>query len=152
MAKWRAIMNDKQGLIQHTNDFFNLHWGFDSKAPCWDFSWNWCGAVTNYHLGGLYALFNGENLIYIGLGSSRGGGLYQDRGISRRLMAHVLRNAPKDMEVSYIPRERWKKLGVDVVATLGFPEDKNYLALALEDYLIGRTNPPENRNKRIKKT
>ncbi|MFX7427471.1 hypothetical protein ABTJ07_19030, partial [Acinetobacter baumannii] len=73
-----------------TGDFFELHWGLDFGFPEWDFSWNFVGPVPNYLLGGLYALFSDEKLLYVGLGASRGGGIYQDRGISRRLLAHVL--------------------------------------------------------------
>ena len=92
----------------------------------------------NFQLGGLYALFSGDKLLYIGLGASKGGGIYKDRGISRRLLAHVLEIAPKNSPLSYVPQDRWKDLQVDLVATIGFPEDRNYLACALEDYLIGK--------------
>ena len=135
-------------LSAQTLDFFTLHWGLTDKHPQWDFSWTWCNAVPNYQLGGLYALFSGDKLLYIGLGASKGGGIYKDRGISRRLLAHVLEIAPKNSPLSYVPQDRWKDLQVDLVATIGFPEDRNYLACALEDYLIGKLSPPENQLKR----
>ncbi|GHU49817.1 hypothetical protein AGMMS50289_26740 [Betaproteobacteria bacterium] len=47
-----------------------------------------------------------------------------------------------------MPRKRWLALGVDLLATIGFPPEYNYLALALEDYLIGELNPSENSAKR----
>ena len=137
-------MCNKKTLEKYTTTFFDMHWRFDIEKPNWDFSWNWCGAVPNYLLGGVYALFRDDELLYIGLGNSRGRGIYEDRGISRRLMAHVFRNAHKDMSVSYVPRKRWSDKGVNLVATLGFPKDTNYLSPALEDYLIGFLNPPEN--------
>tara|TARA_B100002019_G_C21267099_1_gene600007 strand:- start:1926 stop:2165 length:240 start_codon:yes stop_codon:yes gene_type:complete len=37
------------------------------------------------------------------------------------------------------------ELGVNRLATIGFPADYGYLAPALEDYLIERLNPPANR-------
>lgn len=139
----------KPDLVRASKDFFDKHWGVHGDVPQWDFSWRWNGAVPNYLLGGLYALLSGDRLIYIGLGASRGGGLYQERGISRRLIAHVIssaadRNAGRD----YVLQSRWDDLGVDVVATIGFPLEYAYLAPALEDYLIGRLNPPENLMKR----
>ena len=143
-------MANKTDLLKYTTQFFDLHWGLDVDRPEWDFSWDWNGAVPNYLLGGVYALFNGDNLLYIGLGSSRGGGIYKDRGISRRLMSHVYLRTP-NTETGYMPRERWEKLGVNKVATIGFQQELNYLAPALEDYLIGKLNPEENSMKRSKK-
>ncbi len=141
-------MDDKELLSAQTLDFLSLHWGLNDTPPQWDYSWTWCNSVPNYQLGGLYALFSGNKLLYIGLGASKGGGIYKDRGISRRLLAHVLEIAPKDSPLSYVPQERWRDLQVDLVATIGFPENVNYLACALEDYLIGKLSPPENRLKR----
>ncbi|MBP2667671.1 MAG: hypothetical protein H6Q76_2651 [Firmicutes bacterium] len=141
-------MNDHEKLVANTAQFFTLHWGVCSDIPQWDFSWQWCNAVPNYQLGGVYALFSGDTLQYVGLGSSVGGGIYKDHGISRRLLAHVLKSAPADASVSYEAQDRWKALQVDLVATIGFPTEYSYLASALEDYLIGRLSPPENRLKR----
>lgn len=127
-----------------TERFFSLHWRLPAEVPIWDFSWSFSGPVPNYLLGGLYALFSHESLVYIGLGASRGGGAYKDRGISRRLMAHVLKPATSGSCTDYVLSERWKSAGVDSIATLGFPSDVNYLAPALEDYLIGMLAPREN--------
>lgn len=49
----------------------------------------------------------------------------------------------------YVLQACWKALGVDNMGTLGFPKELNYLATALEDYLIGRLNPSENMLKRL---
>ena len=141
-------MDSKVQLCTETHNFFSRHWGLEDKMPEWDFSWEWCGSVPNYKLGGLYAIFSGSKLLYVGLGASKGGGIYKDCGISRRLLAHVIQISKKDASTSYEPRDRWKTLQVDLVATIGFPADHNYLACALEDYLIGRLNPPENQMKR----
>lgn len=141
-------MPTKSNLVADTELFFKRHWEIEDNFPHWDFSWSWRGPVPNHLLGGLYALFSGEKLLYIGLGASRGGGIYQDRGISKRLMAHVLQSAPMTSNVSYIPRDRWHQLGVDLIATIGFPKDCDYLAPALEDFLIGQLNPPQNSIKR----
>lgn len=131
-------------LITKSSEFFTRHWGSETQSPEWDFSWAWSGAVPNYKLGGLYALFRGDELKYIGLGNSRGGGIYQQRGISRRLEKHVLSIAPKEHPSGYVPQPRWADIGVDKVATIGFPAELSYLAPALEDYLIGELDPIEN--------
>ncbi len=116
--------------------------------PLWNFEWKWLGAIPNYDLGGVYALFSDEQLLYVGLGASRGGGNYVNRGISNRLLSHVIRRAPDNSDVGYEVRERWQGLGVTMIATIGFPVEFTYLSCALEDFLIGQLDPPENRMKR----
>lgn len=69
------------------------------------------------------------------------------RRISRRLLSHVIQISENDASV-YEFQKRWAVLQADLVATIGFPADYNYLACALEDYLIGKLNPPENQMKR----
>lgn len=142
------LMNSLERLKEITLEFFDNHWGSSDVKPEWDDSWDWCGAVPNYKLGGLYALFSGDNLIYIGLGNSRGGGSYKEHGISRRLLSHVLKISPDDHPHSYMPQERWEKAKINKLVTIGFPANLNYLAPALEDFLIGEINPPENSIKR----
>ena len=132
--------NDLEGC---TSEFFRFHWPADfNEAPNW-VSWQEFlkGSVPNHQHGGCYAIFSGPSLIYIGLGVSRGGGIYQQHGISRRLMAHVLR--------SDLARGRqWSKLDeswrdATAIYTLGFP-GREYLAPALESYLIRELSPPRN--------
>src|SRR5690606_1694229 len=84
-----------QELMAATGSFFDLHWNTTAIGvpPVWE---PWAtfleGSVPNYQYGGCYALFVESELVYIGVGVSRGGGLYPQHGISRRLMAHVLRS------------------------------------------------------------
>ena len=141
-------MPDSESLVRLTQEFFSKHWGIEDSSPQWDFSWDWCGPVPNYLVGGVYALLKGNEVLYVGLGNSRGGGIYQDRGISRRLMAHVTLSSPKGSPVDSVLRERWIKVGIDKIATIGFPQQYNYLAPALEDFLIGHLGPVENKVKR----
>lgn len=140
-------MPSRVHLNAETEKFFKLHWGLPSDVPHWDYSWTFSGPVPNYLHGGLYALFAGESLVYVGLGASRGGGIYQDRGISRRLIAHVLRPSSDKAVADYELAPRWVDAGVTTVATLGFPAEYNYMALALEDYLIGKLSPSQNKLK-----
>ncbi len=69
-------MSDKESLVRLTRAFFSKHWGSGEAVPAWDFSWNWCGPVPNYLLGGVYALLKGDTVLYIGVGTSRGAGIY----------------------------------------------------------------------------
>lgn len=142
-----VIMSDREKLEELAAEFFRRHWCLEQETsvPTWDFSWGWLGAVPNYLLGGVYALLRKNELLYVGLGASRGGGIYQNRGLSRRLMSHVyLRDHSNP--TGYVPRERWKE--VDVIGTIGFEPKTVYLAPALEAFLIHELNPPENHMKR----
>lgn len=138
----------KTDLVTSTDEFFSLHWNLEEAAPTWDFSWEFIGPVPNYLLGGVYALLKNNEVVYIGLGTSKGGGIYKNRGLSRRLMSHVTLSAPKESMKDCVLRERWASLKVDKIATIGFPVERNYLAAALEEFLIGRLNPSENAMKK----
>ena len=142
------IMEDRIILLSRTDDFFSKHWNVDVQPPVWSKPSEWVGSVPNFNLGGVYALFKGDELIYIGSGVSRGGGSYPDSGLSRRLMAHVYRSAPKESKKDAIPREKWEKAGLTSISTIGFPAEYNYMASSLEDFLIGVINPPFNNVKR----
>jgi len=144
-------MKDQIKLDEKTEIFFKRHWGFEGCYPIWNHSWDWCGSVPNYLKCGVYALFRSDELIYIGLGNSHGSGNHTERGISRRLGSHVFKIAPAGSVVSYICREKWDKLGVTRISTLGFDEGKSYLSPSLEDYLIERLDPIENINQRRSK-
>ena len=126
-----------------SSEFFRLHWHAElGAAPSW-VQWQEFlqGSVPNYQYGGCYAIFSGKNLIYIGLGASRGGGLYPKHGISRRLMAHVLRSdRPRGIGWSKLTEE-WAD--ATAIYTLGLPT-ADYLAPALESFLIREMSPPRN--------
>jgi len=126
-------------LIEKTNEFFERHWNENQNFPTWNFVWQWRGVVPNYLLPGLYALFKDDELIYIGLGW---GGA--KRGLSARLESHVLKIEKSGNDKWYVTQPKWAELGVNRLATIGFPADYGYLP-ALEDYLIERLNPPANR-------
>lgn len=124
-------------LIENTCKFFSLHWNVQELgvAPVW-VRWDpfLFGSVPNHERGGCYALFSGENLVYVGLGVSRGGGRYPESGISRRLMSHVYCSDPgKGPRWSRL-RDQWSH--VTEIRTIGFEAATVYLAPALENYLI----------------
>lgn len=133
-----------QDLEAATSAFFSLHWNttVSGVPPAWE-PWTTFleGSVPNYQYGGCYALFSESELVYVGVGASRGGGLYPQHGISRRLMAHVLRsdraNGPNRSKLL----DSW----ADTTAlwTIGF-RSCDYLAPALESFLIRSLAPPRN--------
>ena len=140
------FMNDLARLEQATAEFFRRHWHEETlsiQRPDWK---NWDkflnGSVPNYDLGGCYSLFSGLDLLYIGLGASKGGGIYTDHGLSRRLMAHVIASDQRRGREWSKLREAWNS--VTSIQTIGFPNEFSYLAAALETFLIRELNPPRN--------
>lgn len=135
---------DIDKLMAESNSFFDLHWNEKALGlpPEWK-SWETFldGSVPNYQYGGCYALFSGDELVYLGLGASRGGGIYPQHGISRRLMAHVLRSDPASGPYRSKLMDNW--IDITAIWTLGFPSNE-YLAAALEGYLIRSLSPVRN--------
>ena len=127
-----------------TATFLRRHWieSENGVPPEWViWSQFLYGSVPNYKQGGCYALFVGDSLVYIGKGSSRGGGTYIDHGISRRLMAHVYSSA-KTVDCRQLRlKEPW--LDVTSLYTIGLT-DRDYLAPALEGFLIRTLLPARN--------
>lgn len=120
-----------------TASFFQRHWNISvitEPPPQWSGWHEFHGSVPNYQHAGCYALFEGERLIYIGVGASRGSGRYVDHGLSRRLMSHVLRIDREKGETWSKPRVGWES--VTAIYTIGFPRTVAYLSPALETYLI----------------
>lgn len=135
-------------LTANTGEFFSLHWQSQKLGdpPAWK-KWEpfLFGSVPNRELGGCYALFAGDKLIYVGLGVSRGGGIYPECGISRRLMSHVYCSAPERGSGWSRLRKKWTH--VSEIRTIGFSSATVYLAPALENYLIRAI--PELSNARV---
>ena len=92
---------------------------------------------------------NGKSALHCP-GASLGGGKYKGYGISNRLLGHVLVRDRLRGEDWYAPRTHWSD--VASIGAIGFPAEYNYLAPALEDYLITILNQPKNKkkNKRAK--
>ncbi len=137
---------------KETRNFLNLHWNAqqltDVDLPD---SWGAYSFIGNVPYGdrqGCYALVKDSEVIYIGLGASRGYGKYAECGIGARLNSHVLiwdRSVPANSgSRKYEPKESWKRKGVTEVHTFGFPSGYGYLAPALEAFLISRLEPIEN--------
>ena len=132
-----------EDLIQATDAFFAMHWcpehGIEPKWEGWD---NFLyGSVPNYLYPGCYAIFSESGLVYIGLGASKGSGRYPERGISRRLMGHVIRSNRELGRGWSELTETWKE--ASSIHTIGF-KNAEYLAAALETYLIRKLEPSRN--------
>ena len=133
-------MQTLNGLKAETAIFFNKHWGFPTTAPEWQTCNNFLTtSVPNYDKGGCYALFEGDTLVYIGKGISRGTPRYVEHGISRRMMKHIYKGESQ-RELT----ETWVKRHITSCATIGFDTDQTYLAVALEVFLIRKLLPKYN--------
>jgi len=134
-------------LLAATQTFFSLHWPQSAgNAPIWQ-KWEPFleGSVPFYKQAGCYALYRGEMLDYVGLGMSRGGGLYPESGLSRRLMSHVYQS-DKIRRSPYLKlRSQWH--GITALSTIGFEHQYSYLAPALEQFLIRELRPPRNKRR-----
>ena len=130
-------------LVGLTKEFFAKHWNaslIGKEAP------EWCepqeirygNPLPNHNKQGCYAFVDGEKVVYIGVGTSRGGGRYRGHGIGKRFQAY----AKYVNGVYQIVDERFKRCKA---VTIGFEVEEAYLANALELFLIGHM--PTNHNK-----
>jgi hypothetical protein len=144
-------MNEKsnvQNMMKETSSFFNMHWNKDaikSDPPKWE-KWKkendiFINSIPYLENGGCYALLKGEEIIYIGSGVSRGYERYINRGISNRLISHVVKSHNR---VGWVPRDNWSH--ITDIYTIGFGEEIASIALALERHLIRALLPMENRS------
>ena len=133
-----------------TKVFLELHWDRERlsivELPDMWAPYNFVGTVKYGDQQGCYALMKNHEVIYIGLGASRGGGIYEGAGIGARLNNHILswdKTKPASIiERIYRPQERWT--GITRIYTFGFPPGYGYLACSLEAYLISRLEPVDN--------
>lgn len=142
-------MSNFSDMEETTREFFDRHRPSSrnfGRSPIWR-RWDSFlrGPVPNYMLGGCYALFEGGDLIYIGKGVGKGRGPTPYHGISRHLSSHVLRidnyTEEKGEHISKLT-DKWKN--VDAIYTIGFANEIEYLAHALENFLIRKLSPPKN--------
>lgn len=128
-------------LILNTQAFFKIHWNETilGMPPQWSAIHNDFRKIPNYDKQGVYAFVKGEEITYIGVGTSRGGGIYRGNGLSARVMKYC-RWLDKE---TYGPiDERLKDAGA--LVTIGFEQEHAYLANALEIYLISKLQPKYN--------
>ncbi|WP_114767057.1 hypothetical protein [Vibrio rhodolitus] len=136
-------MDNLSKIIGLTNSFFDCHWSVNEPIPKWQGEWDWKSSVPYHDKGGVYALFDSSGqVIYVGVGISKGCAVYKEHGISRRLLAHVITTDKSKGRGYYKPKAKWSE--AHQLAAVGFPEKYSYLALALEDYLIRELKPRRN--------
>jgi hypothetical protein len=137
-----------------TKKFFELHWNWeqikvDPKNDCrkieWEIYEGMKGEIPYGKCQGCYAVVQDDELIYIGLGASRGYGKYKEHGIGARI-GHIIKwdrsNTTLTKERVYIPKEHWQ--GITAIYTFGLPSGYGYLASSLEAYLIREIEPVRN--------
>lgn len=129
-----------------THEFFQRHWQSNfGPEPIWSNLWSVTGQgpVPNGDKQGCYCLYQDTKPVYLGLGASRGSGLYREHGIGKRLYSHVLCiDTSKGVENNkgfYMPRPKWQ--AVTHLRTIGLPSGYGYLAPALELFLLNRLPP-----------
>jgi hypothetical protein len=131
----------KSTLIETTALFFTHYWNenLNGHHPEWSKEhWYFKGTIPGNDKSGCYALFKGEELIYIGVGIAKGGGVYENCGLGDRLKRYYKRV----VQGEYVHALDWE---VDNIATIAFDPKHYYLAAALEIYLIDKLKPAKNK-------
>jgi hypothetical protein len=133
-----------EDLINHTNDFFNKFWNIQNDTPpTWSDSWDFNSEIPNNRNRGCYAIFEGEELVYVGLAIGKGTERYENHGLGFRLQRFWNLNRDINKSMKYVPTKEWEL--VTAIHTIGFNEDDFYLAPSLELYLIDKLSPKKNR-------
>jgi len=131
---------------KETAEFFRMHWNLNIPIPAWNDKYSFQGAVPDGDKQGCYALLINDEVVYIGLGASKGSGIYKEHGIGARLINHVIvwnRSIPAPIsERKFKLKDKWHD--ITDIYTIGFPSGSGYLACALESFLLSRLNPVRN--------
>ena len=126
-----------------TAGFFDLYWDerrLGQARPVWSI-WLLKGVPPEAEKPGCYALYSGEELLYVGVALTEGKNSISSRkkyGLLNRLERHVLRKSARGA-TSYVPapnKPQWQE--ITSIRLLGFPEQHRHMAAALEAYLINR--------------
>lgn len=137
-------------IKDHTKQFFDLHWPEAWQLqPDWNDPWYFQGTLSGHDKQGVYALLTeDESVLYIGVGASFVGGLYEGHGIGARVNNYWRQGKEQESTVQqriYEPVDIWKDRGLHSIASLGMEPEQAYLAYALEAFLLSRFAPPYNR-------
>jgi hypothetical protein len=137
-------------LKEETNKFFSRHWDKQSSSPSpeWSEPWEFFHTLPNNELGGCYAFAKDEEVKYIGVALNRGIEGYENHSLGNRIKNYwsVHMKVPKvDGKTTYMPTGNLQTEGITSIYTIGLPEVQNYLALALELYLIRKLKPKMNK-------
>jgi hypothetical protein len=134
-----------------TNDFLDKHWNISNVKPEGWKKYSFQGGLEDGSSPGCYAITKNEDIVYIGLGASRGWGNYKDSGLGARLLNHVImwdkpRPAEKDKRY-YKFKPKWQDEKVTNLYTIGFPKGYGYIACALEAFIISNLKEMPKYNK-----
>lgn len=131
-------------LLSLTQQFFEQYWNTNTLgvAPVWSDIHTNFGKIPNFDKQGVYAFVKGSEITYIGVGASKGSGLYQGNGLSRRFQKYC-KWIDETNNIYGAVDERLKDAGA--VVTIGFDPEHAHLAYALEIYLISRMKPLHNK-------
>jgi len=137
-------------LKQATRDFFDKHWDTNSGIvqPEWSEPWMFFHEVPFNNHRGCYVHVTKEDVVYIGVALNSGIEGYKDHSLGARIRNYWEVDKTKeklDGKTYYKPSTSLMERGIDTIYTLGFPlGEQEYLAIALEHYLIQRLNPRDN--------
>ncbi len=148
----KSLDRSVPALEKATREFFRKHWDSASgQPPAWSDPWRLVGNLPNGERQGVYALLKKGEVIYVGVGASRNGGLYSGAGIGARFWAYMRwdKSIPVNQngEKTYTWKGKWAGVAPEEALTLGFEPGTGYLACALEPFLIRELDPAYNRVK-----
>jgi hypothetical protein len=153
-------MNAEIDLKNSTDKFFDLYWNnIKDERPKWSLHWDWNSELPNNGKRGCYALFKGNEIVYIGAAIGKNfadykskNGAYNPGGLGARLKAYWELNKNSIGKNKYIPTEKWQSEDrkLTSILTIAFDDNHFWLAAALEIYLINKLNPPLNTKHRSK--
>ena len=138
---------------RETAVFMERHWDRTNlgkkDTPSWSASpYIFQGEIPNGTRRGCYAILEGQEVVYIGLGAKRGSGRYEGHAIDSRLKKGYLRRDRRHKSASEnrsrIPVKKWASM--TAIYTIGFPDECSYLAHSLEAYLLLQLSPRRNKN------
>lgn len=132
------IQRTEKELRKETEYFFATFINRDNAEYAeWSEQWYFNGEVPNNEKsGGCYALFVGDELVYIGKGIGKNSGLASK--VSKRWVSNK-----GDLEQHYKPSSEFPD--ITSIMTIGFTKH-DFIAAALEIYLIETLLPPRNKN------
>ena len=137
-------MIKESDLIRETEEFINRYWNYSNEnTPSWLTHWRFDGTIPNHEIRGCYALFEEENIVYIGVGIGKSFGRYEGNGLGDRLKRYWKLNKSHNTDKKYEPAEDWKN--ITSIMTIGFDDEHYPLAAALEIFLINRLKPEKNK-------
>lgn len=142
-------MNNTQGdLNSLTKKFLDEHSKNKYTEPLWSEQWKFKGEIPNQAKQGVYAFLDeNSEVVYIGVGASKGGGIYEGAGLGSRLgriwKKHSLTPLHEDGSKLYEKTDSYKY--IHSVVTFALEPTEWYLAYALEYYLISKMLPTKNK-------